>query len=418
FGRSGNWAGVGIDCWGGSPTIRKNTISDARFIGIDLYECAALVIDNVISNSDLTGIRCIYPSSTMIVNNTVVDNAHGIQFDGEGINPVFERNIVAFNDQVGIECGLGASPPIVTCCDIFGNGGGDAICGIDGGGNMFEDPLFCGPPGSDIYTLHLDSPCLPGNNSCGQLIGALPPACGGGAYVECPGDMIVPAHSTVPYLVLEGFTITNIHDTSLSFAYSVQSEGPATLVDNGDPASLTGVTPLIDPGESFTPPEAALDIPAIRENLQQTVTYTVWDPVIPTIIARTTTITFEPPVPVFINSFSATAREAAVELTWEILSYESVKGFNIYRNLGGTETRVQVNSGGLVPPEARKYTDTNVHAGRSYQYTLGVVLADDSEVGSPTASVRIKALSLALSQNYPNPFNPSTTISFTLPKRT
>ncbi len=50
---------------------------------------------------------------------------------------------------------------------------------------IFEDPIFCDPAScwdaatSDgDYSLHTDSPCLPVNSPCGQLIGALGEGCG------------------------------------------------------------------------------------------------------------------------------------------------------------------------------------------------------------------------------------------------
>jgi predicted outer membrane repeat protein len=44
-------------------------------------------------------------------------------------------------------------------------------------GNFSADPQFCGEAGSGNYYLQSDSPCAPANNSCGELIGALPVGC-------------------------------------------------------------------------------------------------------------------------------------------------------------------------------------------------------------------------------------------------
>jgi len=68
---------------------------------------------------------------------------------------------------------LGQASPTVSCNNIFGNAGGDAVCGIDGGGNMFSDPEFCGIPGTGELHLQADSPCAPAQSPCGQLVGAL-----------------------------------------------------------------------------------------------------------------------------------------------------------------------------------------------------------------------------------------------------
>ncbi len=67
--------------------------------------------------------------------------------------------------------------------DATGVGGGGTINYISG--NVFTDPLFCGPvlcPGAPTtagdYTLNLDSPALAANHSSGQLVGAHGLGCG------------------------------------------------------------------------------------------------------------------------------------------------------------------------------------------------------------------------------------------------
>jgi hypothetical protein len=107
-----------------------------------------------------------------------------------------ENTIIAFNSGGDpIEGGDGPyNEAILTCCDIYGNLGGDWVgeiadqYGING--NFSADPLFCGPVAGSIpmihaaasaYSLHANSPCLPGNHpdgcECG-LIGAHGQGCG------------------------------------------------------------------------------------------------------------------------------------------------------------------------------------------------------------------------------------------------
>jgi hypothetical protein len=67
-----------------------------------------------------------------------------------------------------------------SCCNLFGNTGGDSICGVDDGGNFSLDPRFCDVLAGD-FRLHEDSPCLPGNHPDGadcETIGALGVGCG------------------------------------------------------------------------------------------------------------------------------------------------------------------------------------------------------------------------------------------------
>ena len=65
---------------------------------------------------------------------------------------------------------------VLSCCNIYGNGGGDWVDQIAGqaniNGNFSADPLFCDTAVGD-FGLSVFSPCLPQNNSCGALIGAL-----------------------------------------------------------------------------------------------------------------------------------------------------------------------------------------------------------------------------------------------------
>lgn len=79
----------------------------------------------------------------------------------------------------------GSFTPTLTCCDIYGNVGGDWLgvlwqhFGVNG--NFSADPQFCGIPGSANLYLQIDSPCAPGNHPSGDdcgLIGAYPVNCG------------------------------------------------------------------------------------------------------------------------------------------------------------------------------------------------------------------------------------------------
>ena len=80
------------------------------------------------------------------------------------------RSILAFSSQgEAIVCD-GPSYPTITHCCVYGNAGGDSLCG-DYHDNLFVNPLFCDADSAD-FTLRDDSPCLPENNVWGELIGA------------------------------------------------------------------------------------------------------------------------------------------------------------------------------------------------------------------------------------------------------
>jgi hypothetical protein len=99
---------------------------------------------------------------------------------GQGVPTLhLERSILAFREAgVAVAC-VGENQVIeVSCCDVFGNQGGDWVGCIAGhfgqAGNISEDPLFCGD--EVPYRLQGGSPCAPGA-TCEDRIGAWPVGC-------------------------------------------------------------------------------------------------------------------------------------------------------------------------------------------------------------------------------------------------
>ncbi len=86
-----------------------------------------------------------------------------------GADVMLEKCIVS-NSTVGggLYC-LSANPTIV-CSDVWGNAGGNGLCGTDGGNNFSLDPLFCGTEGVE-YNIEEDSPCAPEHSACGERVG-------------------------------------------------------------------------------------------------------------------------------------------------------------------------------------------------------------------------------------------------------
>lgn len=211
-GRADIWGG-GIRCSGSSPTISGNTIvgchAEADGGGISCEWASPTISHNMIKDNSAGdyggGISC-KPGSPAILYNTIVGNSAdmggGIFFSvecspnisqntitgnsangGGGIaagvatTATITNTIIAFNTSgSGLYCFLGATPTIAGC-DVYGNAPGNALCGIDGGGNISADPLLCGTTGTGPFYLRSDSPCLPENNPYGNPVGAWPEGC-------------------------------------------------------------------------------------------------------------------------------------------------------------------------------------------------------------------------------------------------
>ena len=129
-----------------------------------------------------SAIEVFYDPSPQVLRCTFSDNVS--RGNGGGAILIFEtsptisQSIVAFSSNASaFVCQSGANPA-VTCCDVFGNEKGDAICGqpVD---DFASDPKFCDRANRD-FTLRSSSPCVagqhPGATSC-DLIGAYPVGC-------------------------------------------------------------------------------------------------------------------------------------------------------------------------------------------------------------------------------------------------
>ncbi len=123
-------------------------------------------------------------SSPLLRNCTMVDNsamAGAGLFLIAGSRPRLENCIISHSDRgEAINASEGTSVPSLSCCNLYGNTGGDWIDRIADqasvNGNMSADPLFCDRDAVDLR-LQPDSPCAPANNECGEHIGAAEVGC-------------------------------------------------------------------------------------------------------------------------------------------------------------------------------------------------------------------------------------------------
>ena len=181
------WIAGGICCLNSSPQIRNNRIYENRsmaYVGANEQD------------GGIGGGICLVESSPLIENNTIdgnrVDDYYDRPSDGGGIYCAFDsspdilRNIISRNRNDGANTSGGiysdsTSYPYLQCNAFFGNveedysGRLDDQTGING--NFRGDPIFCA---DDHYSIHILSPCAPGNHPLGEdcgLIGAGQPLC-------------------------------------------------------------------------------------------------------------------------------------------------------------------------------------------------------------------------------------------------
>ncbi len=182
--------GGGIQCYESEVTLMNlritDNVADSFGGGVYCFDCSPDIIGCVFDGNTANeggGLHCHDWSSPSITNATFYGNDAS---SGSAVHvywqshPTFENSIMAFNTgDEAVACGELADA-MLTCCDVFGNPGGDwvgCIAGQNGvNGNFSADPLFCDPAVGDLTIANV-SPCAPPNNDCGVLIGALGVGC-------------------------------------------------------------------------------------------------------------------------------------------------------------------------------------------------------------------------------------------------
>lgn len=164
--------------------------------GLRIAGAAPLIEECVFTGNQCPfgGALQLYDAAATLTRCTLAGNSSGIMVGREGGRPAnltMSNSIIsASTEGAAVRCSAGSSAHL-TCCDVFGNAGGDwagCIAGQGGtSGNFSLDPCFCDPPGGD-FTLGAASPCAPPNSppGCG-LVGALPVMC----TILCPGTTAI-----------------------------------------------------------------------------------------------------------------------------------------------------------------------------------------------------------------------------------
>lgn len=206
---SGNWGefGAALRCNGAAMTLTDVTFSsnDGAGFGGGMYldGSQASLTRVVFSGSKAPnyggGMYCCAAGPWVQLTNVtfsenVADHGGGIYCDSSSLAAA--QTIIAFSLSFtaggeAVCCGGGPNYIGLSCCEIYGNEGGDWVgCIADQygvNGSISEDPCFCLHANPDQpYALCINSPCATGNNpECGQ-IGAYPVGCDD--YDPCPAE--------------------------------------------------------------------------------------------------------------------------------------------------------------------------------------------------------------------------------------
>lgn len=151
------------------PVINRNPEGSEYGDFVHLEQC--IVSGNTGSGVEIGDIF----GGTAIIGCTIADNT-GNGYTGCCGYVHVSSSIIANNGGTAVAFGPECT---LTCCDLFGNLGGDWVGRIADqngvNGNFSSDPLFCGAASGD-YRLSTSSACM---NPCGVgNIGALGPGCG------------------------------------------------------------------------------------------------------------------------------------------------------------------------------------------------------------------------------------------------
>jgi hypothetical protein len=187
----------GMYCEGSSAVFKNCTFNENLGVAFSCGDSPRLEYCVFIGDwlESAGGLVCHDSSAPVLVNCTFcgsdADQGGPAIRCGEQSTPILENTIIVFSAGPAIVCEGELSDATLTCCDIYGNHGGDWTgCILDQyglNGNFSADPLFC-DMGSGDLTLEDCSPCLPGYHpsgyDCVGVIGARVSGCSCGTPAE------------------------------------------------------------------------------------------------------------------------------------------------------------------------------------------------------------------------------------------
>jgi hypothetical protein len=180
--QNGNaWNGAGVQCSIGTPTISDNRIvMNTGSPGIVSFSGAPLICNNLIAFNTNTntstllgkvggsGLGLSSSPNAKVINNTIASNyvdrttryngIYGAVYSDRG--GIFINNLVAYNNDSGIQCVLTLPKSILSNNCIYGNIRSNYYLTFPGSNDISVDPLFI--PGTS--QLSDNSPCIDAGN--------------------------------------------------------------------------------------------------------------------------------------------------------------------------------------------------------------------------------------------------------------
>lgn len=141
-------------------------------VGVEIGDASNMLVERcVFERCTYSGIEVFYDGGTGIIirNNTIVWTTGAFLAPGNGIlirgsvpDIVIENNIIAYNDDEGVEfmSGVYVGTETLDFNDVFGNSGNAWQGCLPGPDNISMDPLFAGGAGVEHYMLQAASPCI------------------------------------------------------------------------------------------------------------------------------------------------------------------------------------------------------------------------------------------------------------------